>query len=214
MVFPCLVLLVFAWLVSRHHTKLYAPYDYKADQSFIDVTSAPYRAAISLGAAIGKSGQGEVSVEAIEKVTLEAANSLPRSGVRRAARNRVVLWIDDRPANNVHERAALAAFGVSLVLSTSTEDALDRLEQERFGAIISDMGRPPDSRAGYTLLDAVRSRGLKTPFIIYAAGTRPEHITEARNRGALGTTNRPDELFRMVLQAIATEDISVQPLKA
>src|SRR5258708_39907706 len=33
--FPVLVLLVFAWLVSRHHMKLYAPTDYRDDKLFI-----------------------------------------------------------------------------------------------------------------------------------------------------------------------------------
>jgi hypothetical protein len=33
------ILLVFAWLVSQHHTKLYAPSDYKSDDTFIQITS-------------------------------------------------------------------------------------------------------------------------------------------------------------------------------
>jgi len=32
--FPCIVLLVFAWLVSRHHEKLYSPSDFRNDDSF------------------------------------------------------------------------------------------------------------------------------------------------------------------------------------
>jgi hypothetical protein len=33
--FPFLVLLVFTWLVSQHHTKLYAPKDYLSDEAFL-----------------------------------------------------------------------------------------------------------------------------------------------------------------------------------
>lgn len=33
--FPVAVLAVFAWLVSRHHQKLYAPADYKTDDAFL-----------------------------------------------------------------------------------------------------------------------------------------------------------------------------------
>jgi hypothetical protein len=33
--FPVLVLLVFAWLVSRHHMKLYAPADYRDEKLFV-----------------------------------------------------------------------------------------------------------------------------------------------------------------------------------
>ncbi|CAD5253298.1 MULTISPECIES: hypothetical protein [Halomonadaceae] len=34
-IFPFLVLLVFAWLVSHHHTKLYAPKDFVSDEAFL-----------------------------------------------------------------------------------------------------------------------------------------------------------------------------------
>lgn len=34
-IFPILVLISFAWLVSKHHDKLYGPRDYRSDESFI-----------------------------------------------------------------------------------------------------------------------------------------------------------------------------------
>jgi len=121
--------------------------------------------------------------------------------IRRAARA-TVLWVDDRPSNNVHERQALEALGVTFVLAVSTDEALGQLKRQTFDAIISDMGRPPDSQAGYTLLDKLRADGNQTPFIIYAGSRAPEHRAEARRRGAVGCTNRPDELFEMVLSAL------------
>jgi CheY-like chemotaxis protein len=96
----------------------------------------------------------------------------------------------------------LEALGVRFVLSTSTEDALAKTLHRTFDAIISDMGRPPDARAGYTLLDALRKRGDQTPFIIYAGSRLPEHVAEARRRGAVGCTNRPQELIEMVLEVL------------
>ncbi len=36
--FPVLVLGVFGWLVSRHHTKLYSPKDYRDDTAFLQAT--------------------------------------------------------------------------------------------------------------------------------------------------------------------------------
>jgi CheY-like chemotaxis protein len=121
--------------------------------------------------------------------------------IRRAGRS-TVLWVDDRPDNNVHERQALEALGVSFVLAKSTEEAIEKLHRGSFDAIISDMGRPPDSRAGYTLLDRLRAEGDRTPFIIYAGSRDPEHRAEAIRHGAVGCTNRPDELFAMVLRAL------------
>lgn len=37
--FPCLVLGVFAWLVAYHHEKLYAPSDFRTDESFLQTLS-------------------------------------------------------------------------------------------------------------------------------------------------------------------------------
>jgi CheY-like chemotaxis protein len=121
--------------------------------------------------------------------------------IRRAGKS-TILWVDDKPSNNVHERHSLEALGVSFVLATSTDEALEKLNRRSFDAIISDMGRPPDMQAGYTLLDKLRGSGDQTPFIIYAGSRAPEHRAEARRRGAIGCTNRPDELFEMVLSAL------------
>ena len=74
--------------------------------------------------------------------------------------NSSILWVDDRPENNVYERQALEALGIRFTISTSTEDALVKLRQRTFDVIISDMGRPPDLRAGYTLLEAVQTKGM------------------------------------------------------
>jgi len=69
--------------------------------------------------------------------------------------------------------------------------------------VISDMGRPPDPRAGYTLLDVMRERHDETPFLIYAGSRSPEHVREARAHGAIGATNSPQELIGMVTQAVS-----------
>ena len=122
--------------------------------------------------------------------------------VLRKAGKATILWVDDRPDNNVYERQSLEAIGVSFVLALSTDDALQKLKGQRFDAIISDMGRPPDPRAGYTLLDTLRASGNATPYIIYAGSNAPEYKAEARKHGALGCTNRAAELFQYVVSAL------------
>ena len=82
--------------------------------------------------------------------------------------------------------AALEALGLRFKISLSTEHALEQLERQSFDLVISDMGRPPDARAGYTLLDALRSRGSSVPFVIYASSKAPQHVREARAHGAIG----------------------------
>lgn len=141
---------------------------------------------------------GSAYAEAAANVVAQAATP---SVIRRAGKA-TILWVDDRPRNNVLERSSLEALGIAFVLSTSTEDALSRVQSNEFDVILSDMGRPPDPQAGYTLLDKLRASGNKTPFIIYAGSRAPEHVEEAKRRGAWGCTNRPSELFELVLSAL------------
>jgi CheY-like chemotaxis protein len=162
-------------------------------------------AAAALVAAAVSRPAAELTPESAARDAREAAELVadvvtPR--VIRRAQTSLVLWVDDNPDNNIHERQALEAVGVSFVIAKSTQEALDKLKGKSFDAIISDMGRPPDPTAGYTLLDELRSHGDRTPFIIYAGSRSPEHQAEARRRGAVGCTNRPNELFKMVLSVL------------
>lgn len=141
-----------------------------------------------------------VAQEARDAAALVAEAVTPR--LLKKAERAIVLWVDDRPENNAFERQSLEAIGVSFVLALSTEEALQKIKGQRFDAIISDMGRPPDARAGYTLLDALRKSGNNTPYVIYAGSNAPEHKAEARRHGALGCTNRAAELFQYVVSAL------------
>ncbi len=159
----------------------------------------------ALSAAAASKPDEDKTRESVAKEAMIAADVVaevvtPRA-IRRASRS-TVLWVDDNPNNNSYERQALEALGVSFVLAQSTDEALKKISRQRFDAVISDMGRPPDSRAGYTLLDKLRSSGDQTPFIIYASSRHPEHVAESRRHGAIGCTNNANELFEMVLSAL------------
>ena len=94
------------------------------------------------------------------------------------------------------------SLGFSFVLATSTKQALNILERQRFGAVISDMGRREGPLEGYHLLQALRERDAETPFFIYAGSRAPEHVREAAERGAQGTTNVASELIDMVTNGL------------
>jgi CheY-like chemotaxis protein len=163
-------------------------------------------AAAAFAAATTAKPEAGATPEATAKEARAIANFVADSATPRVMRRlgrATVLWVDDRPNNNIYERQALEALGMTVMISTSTDDAFAKLQDGKFEVIISDMGRPPDPQAGYTLLDRLRSSGDKTPFIIYAGSRALEHRTEARRRGAIGCTNRPDELFDMVLMALS-----------
>lgn len=153
-------------------------------------------------------------IEKIEQRLKRQELQKSRQGLDNAlAQRSTILWVDDRPDNNIHERQALEAVGINFILAVSTEEALERLNQQQFDAIISDMGRPPDAQAGYTLLDKLRSSGNQTPFVIYAGSKTPEQVAESQRRGASGCTNNPNDLFEMVLSAIGrSQEFSRQPI--
>lgn len=159
-------------------------------------------AAAALGAAQAVHEPGDGAAKATVDPR-DIAEALPSPRAQRRLQGSRILWVDDRPDNNLLERKALEALGIEIDLSTSTTDAIEQIGRRSYDLIISDMGRPPDSRAGYTLLDSLREAGDSTPFIIYASSRAPEYVKESRQHGAIGTTNSPQELISMVTKALA-----------
>jgi len=167
-----------------------------------EISAKRQEAAAAIGAAVGARELAGASL-GVAADPREVADALPSVRAQRRMEGSRVLWVDDRPDNNRYERQALEALGLRIDLSTSTDDALEKVRGRNYDLIISDMGRPPDDRAGYTLLKKLRDAGHSTPFIIYAGSRDPKHVQEARQRGALGATNRPQELLEMVTRALA-----------
>lgn len=100
-----------------------------------------------------------------------------------------LLWVDDQPQHNLGGVRALQERGFRVATTRDTASALRALKDVDYAAVISDMGRPPDPQAGYTLLQAMRDQHVSTPFIILSRDVRPEHHAESVRRGALGSTD-------------------------
>jgi CheY-like chemotaxis protein len=200
--FPVLVLGVFAWLVSKHSGKLFAPADFKDEDNYIKMQLT---AVASLTAATAKdqSSRSEPDLQGI----VTAVQGARRSDVASGWRNRV-LWVDDRPENNTYERQAFEAIGLRFTLALSTDEAFERLEKQKFAAIISDMGRREGPREGYVLLDRLRASGDRTPLFFYAGSNAPEHKRETAEHGGQGCTNHAQELFEMVTRSVIGSVIS------
>lgn len=197
--FPVLVFFGFLWLVAKHHKKLYGPSDFKDEENFLKTQLS---SAVSLAAAISKQpdGSGEVNQAQLDEI-VELVSKTAKKPSDQKWKNRI-LWVDDNPGNNVHERQAFEDQGLHFKLALSTDEAIETLKNEKFAAIISDMGRKEGPQEGYVLLNKLRKAGNKTPFAIYAASNLPEHKRMARERGALGSTNRAQELFQLVMNAV------------
>ncbi len=168
--------------------------------------------AVSLAAATAKDGAAVSGFDEVGSAVKNAAGRVlagfqaSETASREAQddwRNRI-LWVDDRPQNNVYERKAMESMGLQFTLAESTDEALRILVTRRFAAVISDMGRKEGPREGYKLLEAFRAKDKATPFFIYAGSNAPQHRREAALRGAQGSTNIADELVEMVTRSLPT----------
>ena len=196
--FPVLVLIVFAWLVSKHSGKLFAPSDFRDEENYVKMQMA---VVASLGAATAK-GKSTASESEIEKIVEIVRATGPARAEGDEGRRNHILWVDDRPENNTYERQAFEAMGIRFTLALSTDDAFERLAPNRYAAIISDMARREGPREGYVLLDRLRQQGDQTPLFFYASSSAPEHRRETREHGGQGCTNNAQELFEMVTKAV------------
>jgi len=196
-----LTLLVIVLLFFRPLKKLFARDDVrvKAGPGGIDLSASNRKAAAT---ALVKASQDKPDATT-DVQTANTEIAVAASGLEGLPDVPRVLWVDDRPSNNRYERATLHALGMFVELGTSTEDALAKVAAGGgYDVIISDMGRPPDAQAGYTLLEELRRLGVITPFVIYASSRDPVHFDESVRRGAVGCTNRPSELIELVTNAL------------
>lgn len=113
-----------------------------------------------------------------------------------------VLWVDDRPENNVMERRTLEHYGVEVLVALSTDQAMALLATNDISLIISDMGRKEGPQEGYVLLEKVRRADKDMPFYIFAGSPDPKHAEESLRRGAQGNTCYPDVLLDMVMKSL------------
>lgn len=137
-------------------------------------------------------------------VVKKAAEMMRDDEIRseRKKAKRIILWVDDRPDNNIFERRAMQSYNIEFDLVKSTGEALAKLRKKKFDAIISDMGRPPDMQAGYTLLEALRQSDDLTPYFIYAGSDSAAHRQLAISKGAQWSTNRADTLIAKILETL------------
>jgi CheY-like chemotaxis protein len=173
---------------------------FKAGPSGIEFSKSQVDVASSLSAASASTQSPTASPQKIANVVTQTIEPVT---IRRLA-GTSILWVDDDQNNNLYERKAFEDLGISVVLATSTKNAIEKLQDHKFDVIISDMARPPDRRAAYVLLAEKQKLGIETPYIIYAGPDASQYAKEARSKGAIGSTNDPLELYELVLKAIQT----------
>ena len=124
-------------------------------------------------------------------------------GIAKTRANRLILWVDDCPENNVYARNTLESYGITFDLALSTDRALNMLHSNNYSLIISDMERKEGPYEGYTLLSHIRNNGNNIPFIFFfPEGSRPEYKAEAERNGAQGSTDIASEVIFMVIKLL------------
>ena len=134
----------------------------------------------------------------------EFRSSPPKTGDAPDSVGRL-LWVDDHPQNNIFEKRFFEDHRIAVHNVTSSVDAFRLLAMYDYTVVISDMGRGEDRLAGIRLAEQMRSRGDRTPLIIYtvrpdgdeAQRSQRELVAEA---GAQGVVVTPQEARSVVLK--------------
>jgi CheY-like chemotaxis protein len=121
-----------------------------------------------------------------------------------------VLWVDDNPANNEHERSRLRPEGIVFDNVVSSAEAIEQLRLSTYDLVISDMGRGGSSDRSHTagrqlLRDPVISDG-GPPLIVYADRQAAKQRADLLREGAFGATDNPVELVALVRAALGRRE--------
>lgn len=104
-----------------------------------------------------------------------------------------VLVADDEERIRILLEANLEAAGYEVVLSPTGTDALSRLEQEKFDAVITDMNMPGAN--GIEVIKRVRQHyGRSVPVIVITAYGSVQNAVEAMKQGATDYLEKPFDM--------------------
>ncbi len=114
-----------------------------------------------------------------------------------------ILWVDDVPENNVVPHRIFQQVGFIVEAVQSTPEAVQKLKEDRFDLVISDMGRGHKTDAGLELLELIRASWPKTRVVIYASEKALEHYgARAKELGAARCINGSSELISTVYELL------------
>jgi CheY-like chemotaxis protein len=100
-----------------------------------------------------------------------------------------ILVVDDHPLIGLTVARVLNHRGFLTVVARSGEEALGRLAQERFDAVVSDVRMPEMS--GLELLENIRAQCLDLPVVLMTATAEPGLWQSALALGAAALLEKP-----------------------
>lgn len=146
--------------------------------------------------------QADVPGQAVAE-TRDAATEPRPAGAdgseRRVAR---ILWVDDDPSNNAFLIDRLRGDGHRIDTSLTTADALQRLGQQQYDGVISDLGRKEGGvenlMAGRDLVKAMRESQFRQPFLVFSTFRAVQIKGELIAAGATEVTSSGIDVIRFV----------------
>ena len=121
---------------------------------------------------------------------------------------KILLWVDDYPSNNAFIIEKLRGSDIEVVLSLSTEEALEKIQKINPTAIISDLGRMENGSdnpfAGLDLLRKMRSEDMKIPTLIFAGKRGLANKKKLVAAGAVNVTASGVDVMRFIEQELET----------
>jgi CheY-like chemotaxis protein len=104
-----------------------------------------------------------------------------------------ILWVDDKPENNVYEIQSLEEKDVAVTTVTSTTEALGEFSRRSYDAVITDMGRMENgsynSHAGLDLIELLRKKDPQIGLYVFASQKAiRDHQRELIAAGATAAT--------------------------
>jgi len=132
----------------------------------------------------------------ILKVAGDAATQLIPEALQRPGTLLKVLWVDDRPQNNIGLQYAFQTLGMVVICIDSNDGIAAAFKTANgFDVVITDMGRGNDRQAGKKTIEIIRNQYSGTPVIVYTARYPADQDLVPP---VIAITNSPQKVFTEV----------------
>lgn len=107
-----------------------------------------------------------------------------------------ILIVDDEPLLQEVLGEELKYHGAEIAYASCTSEALNRLANEDFRIVISDIRMPGED--GVVLLDKIKSVSVENPIVVLISGFSDYKVDEILHRGAGAFFNKPYEIDELL----------------
>ncbi len=137
-IFPVIVLGIFAWLVSQHHAKLYAPRDFKSDEAFLQTLSPSEKQVADFQGTVTET-KLEISEDAIDVENPEEKDQILDTDIKEALRAAEI-----NPGIGIMRLSSLIEKDIRIIANSFGDFSTNRkMSVRRHFQLLVDKGRLP-----------------------------------------------------------------------